>query len=90
MPEPWLWSGMRTLYWNQCRLWSAKGARPAIRDFSHGGWIDAELKKIHIAFSDADQALENLQKRLDQEADIVCHRRLQKFVSDLCLRFSIK
>jgi hypothetical protein len=58
--------------------------------FSHGGWIDAELEKIQTAFSDADQALENLKKRLDREAYGVWHRRLQKFVSDLCLRFRTK
>lgn len=36
--------------------------------FNYGGWINTALEDIQRAFSDADRALENLSKRLIQEA----------------------
>jgi hypothetical protein len=37
--------------------------RPSLSRYVRGGWIDAHLVKVRIAFSDADQALKNLRKR---------------------------
>jgi hypothetical protein len=36
---------------------------PGTSRYARGAWIDEHLKKISIAFQDADQALENLRKR---------------------------
>jgi hypothetical protein len=58
--------------------------------FIHGGWIDEELVKIERAFSDADQALESLRKRIAHDTEEAWYNRLQKFASDLWLRLSSK
>jgi len=52
--------------------------RRAVGDprFSRGGWIEDHLSKIQTAFSDADRALENLRKRLAQEATGTWYNRL--------------
>jgi hypothetical protein len=63
---------------------------PGNPQFSHGGWIDAELPQIQKAFFDADRALENLKRQLDQWADHRLDKRLQKLASDLRLRIIAK